>query len=174
MEHKTNNSPTGSDAPKTDEKLLSDTNWLVVEFWLPADPLNPKFRIIFSVYCLLKLTARKYPIPFPIHILLPPVTGATDCAGGAGEPNISANGLPNCSRSSDAFDEYADWFGSVGKLPPPNRSTMLAWVAGGDERNGLLTAAMPEVGEVSFVCCVHLGNGNVWSERMSSTFDMNR
>lgn len=64
----------------------------------------------------------------------------------AGAPNISANGLPNCSRSSMAFD---------GAAPPeapsagPNRSTILPELDGGDDKKGFVAAP---VGDDTFDC----------------------
>lgn len=60
-----------------------------------------------------------------------------------GLPNMSANGLPNCNKSSDAF-ALAVW--AAGAL---NRSTMLPELVG-DDKNGLFTAA--DVGDTTFVC----------------------
>lgn len=68
------------------------------------------------------------------------------CAGGAGLPNISANGFPNCNKSSDAF-AFGGWLeAAVG----PNKSTIFPEVVG-DDKNGLFTAAFaPPVGEANF------------------------
>lgn len=79
-------------------------------------------------------------------------TGAGGCA-----PNISANGFPNCKRSSMAFVGCV-WI-AVGSAPP-KRSTPPA----GDDRNGLLTI----VGEPTFDCCYWVGKrekANNWKLR---------
>lgn len=62
--------------------------------------------------------------------------------------NMSANGLPNCSKSSDAFvasDCDADAAAAAGCADAaPNRST-IGWPAceaGGDDRNGFVSAAL--------------------------------
>lgn len=65
--------------------------------------------------------------------------------GGAGAPNISANGFPNCNRSSDAFE----FCGGAGA---ENRSTILPEFVG-DDKNGLFTAAFAPCGEPTFDCC---------------------
>lgn len=61
--------------------------------------------------------------------------------------NISANGLPNCSKSSEAFVACAcgpDAAAAAGWADAaPNRST-IGWpacAAGGDDRNGFVSAA---------------------------------
>lgn len=59
---------------------------------------------------------------------------------------MSANGLPNCNRSSDAFDC------DCGAGTPPNMSTMLALELVGDDKNGLLSAAAAaDVGDATLV-----------------------
>lgn len=70
------------------------------------------------------------------------------CAGAGAAPNISANGFPNCSRSSDAF-AFGGWAeAAVG----PNKSTIFPELVG-DDKNGLFTAAdAPPVGDVNFDC----------------------
>lgn len=78
-----------------------------------------------------------------------PHTLPTNGWAGGGAPNISANGFPNCSKSSDAF-AFGGWAeAAVG----PNRSTIFAALVG-DDKNGLFAAAdAPPVGDVNFVCC---------------------
>lgn len=73
-------------------------------------------------------------------------------AAGAGLPNISANGFPNCNKSSDAF-EFGGWAeAAVG----PNKSTIFPEVVG-DDKNGLFAAAdAPPVGDVDFDCCIKI------------------
>lgn len=71
-------------------------------------------------------------------------TGAGAAAAAAGGAlNISANGLPNCKRSSDAL-------AGAGADTPPNMSTILALELVGDDKNGLLIA--DDVGDATFVC----------------------
>lgn len=89
------NIPAGSVAPNTEEKLLSDTNAFDGGAAAPLKPTKrfDQFRRIFP-------PRNRIDLPFPIHILLP--AGAGAAAPWAG-PNMSANGLPNWSKSSDAF-----------------------------------------------------------------------
>lgn len=92
-------------------------------------------------------------MPLLIHILLLagwPADGC--CCGGAGLPNISANGLPNCSKSSEAFD--CVFCAPAVESVPPNRSTIFVDCVG-DDKNGFVAAAvapLPPVGDVSLVC----------------------
>lgn len=85
-------------------------------------------------------------LPLPIHMLLAATGGAAAAAApgwpGPG-PNMSANGLPNCSRSSEAL-------ACAGCADPPNKSTMFPELVG-DDKNGLFTAAAPDVGDATFV-----------------------
>lgn len=56
--------------------------------------------------------------------------------------NMSAKGLPNCSRSSEALVAAAAAAGCADAAP--NRST-IGWpacAAGGDDRNGFVSAAL--------------------------------
>lgn len=71
-------------------------------------------------------------LPLLIH-WLPAACGAGCWAGAA--PNMSANGFPNCKRSSRAF---VCCCGAAPWSAAPKRSTMLPDDAGGDERKGLL------------------------------------
>lgn len=80
-------------------------------------------------------------LPLFIHRLLAAAGGG---AAAAGALNISANGLPNCNKSSEAL-VAAD----AGAGTPPNMSTMLALELVGDDKNGLLSAA--DVGDATFV-----------------------
>lgn len=82
-----------------------------------------------------------------LTLLAPVAAGAPDVPS-----NISANGLPNCSKSSDAFEAEAaaDCAGAA-----PNKSTIGAPAedAGGDDRNGFVSAAPAPpllVGEETF------------------------
>lgn len=91
-------------------------------------------------------------LPLLIHALCgTPV--AAGCGIGPAPPNISANGLPSCNKSSDAF-EFPICDASIPVCPvgEPNRSTMGAEAcdAGGDDRNGFVSA--PFVGDAIFVC----------------------
>lgn len=124
--------PTGSVAPNTDEKLLSDTNALDCG---AGAKLKKKTHIsenfLFSVGMCFRLL---------------PTSGCW--AAGAGLPNISANGFPNCNRSSDAFEFGGRAEAAVG----PNKSTIFPEVVG-DDKNGLFAAAdAPPVGD-DFDCC---------------------
>lgn len=65
------------------------------------------------------------------------------CGGGAGLPNMSANGFPNCNKSSDAFELAGTLEAAVG----PNKSTIFPEVVG-DDKNGLFAAAL--VGDANF------------------------
>lgn len=62
-------------------------------------------------------------------------------------PNISANGFPNCNKSSDAF-VFAD--GCAPAAGAPNKSTIFPELVG-DDKNGLLAAA--DCGDTTFDCC---------------------
>lgn len=80
-----------------------------------------------------------------IHKLLA-LSAAPVAPGAPLASNISANGLPNCSRSSEAL---VAWPGGAAAAAAgcadaaPNRSTIgwPAWAAGGDDRNGFVSAA---------------------------------
>lgn len=77
-----------------------------------------------------------------------------------GASNISANGLPNCNKSSEALVVPA---AAVEPVPgcaeaAPNKST-IGWPAaeaGGDDKNGFVNAALaaapPLVGEETLCC----------------------
>lgn len=78
--------------------------------------------------------------------------GTFDGAG-AGVPNISANGLPNCSRSSDAFvAEVSDCSAGLLSVGEPNKSTIgaLGCEEVGDDRNGLVNILLLLVGDATF------------------------
>lgn len=88
-----------------------------------------------------------YILPLLIHWL----AGGCCCIGAgagapAGAPNISANGFPNCSRSSIAFDGAAP---PVAPSAGPNRSTILPELDGGDDKKGFVAAP---VGDDTFDC----------------------
>lgn len=109
-----------------------------------------------------------------IQILLafcaPPVVAATPPPAptpAIGASNISANGFPNCNKSSDAFVPPAAPLPLVAAAAPaavagvaPNRSTIgaPAPLAGGDDKNGFVNAAPapapppPAVGEETLDC----------------------
>lgn len=62
---------------------------------------------------------------------------------------MSANGFPNCNKSSDAFDDGGTADAAVGA----NKSTIFPELVG-DDKNGLFAAAdAPPVGDVNFVYC---------------------
>lgn len=126
--------PTASVVPNTDEKLLSETNALVCVAGAES-----------AEHVQLSVSAQKSKMKIAIAKCALPTNG---WAGG-GAPNISANGFPNCSKSSDAF-AFGGWAeAAVG----PNKSTIFAALVG-DDKNGLFAAAdAPPVGDVSFVCC---------------------
>ncbi len=76
--------------------------------------------------------------------------GIWTAGAGAGAPNISANGFPNCKRSSEAFDGAC---AAAAVLSAPNRSTILAFAAdaGGEDKNGFVAAFAAElVGDETF------------------------
>lgn len=84
----------------------------------------------------------------------PPPTGAS---------NMSAKGFPNCSKSSEALVPPEAPPAPAAPVVPaavagaaPNRSTIgaPALLAGGDDKNGFVSAAPapPEVGEETFDC----------------------
>lgn len=78
------------------------------------------------------------------------ITLPTNGWAGGGAPNISANGFPNCSKSSDAFAFGGCAEAAVG----PNKSTIFVALVG-DDKNGLFAAAdAPPVGDVNFVCLI--------------------
>lgn len=97
----------------------------------------------------------------------PPVAAATPPpvpTPPTGASNISANGFPNCSKSSEAFVPPAVLPAPAAPVEPaavagaaPNRSTIgaPALLAGGDDKNGFVSAAPapPAVGEETFDCC---------------------
>lgn len=84
----------------------------------------------------LKNQLRKYLIPFPIHWF-----GAACCWGGAGAPNMSANGFPSCNKSSNAFDCCCA--GCALPSAAPNKSTIFPDDAGGDDKNGFVAVGEP-------------------------------
>lgn len=129
--------PTGSDAPNTDEKLLSETNALVCG---AGATVLENFVVMNQIKSNKKGEDEKL-----AHVQKPLPTNGW--AGGAA-PNISANGFPNCSKSSDAFAFGGCAEAAVG----PNKSTIFAALVG-DDKNGLFAAAdAPPVGDVNFVC----------------------
>lgn len=77
------------------------------------------------------------------------ITLPTNGWAGGGAPNISANGFPNCSKSSDAFAFGGCAEAAVG----PNKSTIFVALVG-DDKNGLFAAADAPVGDVNFVCLI--------------------
>lgn len=83
-----------------------------------------------------------------IHKLLA-LSAAPVAPGAPLASNMSANGLPNCSRSSEALVGWAWAWGAAAAAAgwadaAPNRSTIgwPAWAAGGDDRNGFVSAAL--------------------------------
>lgn len=129
--------PTGSVAPNTDEKLLSDTNALLCD---AGAKFNETIRF---------KTPFDFDFFFFVSFIYVPTSG---WAGGAGLPNISANGFPNCNRSSDAFELGGTAEAAVG----PNKLTIFPELVG-DDKNGLFTAAdAPPVGDVIFDCCLKM------------------
>lgn len=104
---------------------------------------------------LCKKERKRAIIPLLIHIFpagcccaSPGTTGAAPAAGGAAK--ISANGLPSCRRSSEAFDGAVGMASLCLAAPsplgdPPNKSTIGAdaWVAGGDDRKGFVDEFVP-------------------------------
>lgn len=63
------------------------------------------------------------------------------CCGWAGAPNISANGFPNCNKSSNAFDCCAGC--TAAPSAGPNKSTIFPEDAGGDAKNGFVAVGDP-------------------------------
>lgn len=96
---------------------------------------------MLPLLCIHKLLAfNAAPVAPPAAVTFPPLLPLVS--------NISANGLPNCSKSSDAFVASAcgtDAAAAAGWVDAaPNRST-IGWpacAAGGDDRNGFVSAAL--------------------------------
>lgn len=106
-------------------------------FWKFSSP----FKKLWFPQIFLKKNLFLASSPLLIHW---PDTGWGCCAG-AGAPNISANGFPNCNKSSKAFDGCAGCADAPSAAP--NKSTMLPDEAGGDDKNGFVA-----VGEPIFDC----------------------
>lgn len=113
-----------------------------------------------------------------LALCAPPVAAATPPPAPTpptGASNISANGLPSCSKSSDALVVVPPAAPPPLVAPPtvpaavagaaPNRSTIgaPAPLAGGDDKNGFVNAAPapapppPAVGEETFDCLKKTG-----------------
>jgi hypothetical protein len=107
-------------------------------------PQDLKFRGKFCIFYprTLKEVVRRdsKSLPLVIHWL----AGACWAGGWAGAaPNMSANGLPNCKRSSSAL--VCCW-GAAAWSAAPKKSTILPEPPGGEARKGFV----PLVGEPSF------------------------
>lgn len=88
-------------------------------------------------------------VNLPLLIQFPDIGCCT--GAGAGAANISANGFPNCNKSSEAFDEVCAL--AAVESGGPNKSTIFPELAGGDDKNGFVAAlAALFVGDDTFVC----------------------